>query len=178
MSILLTTILVGISLSMDAFSLSLIYGTQGINKRNEILLSIIVGIFHFFMPLLGYLFGNVIYSYYEFNFNILIGIIFIIIGLEMVISIFSDKDINILSGIISYLMFGISVSIDSFTTGIGINAINNNYIEVSSIFMLCSGIFTYVGLKLGNIFNIKFGKYSTTLGGIVLVILGISYLLK
>ena len=178
MNIMLTTILVGISLSMDAFSLSLIYGTLGISKKNEILLSTIVGIFHFFMPLLGIIFGNVIYSYYEFNFNILIGIIFIIIGLEMIISIFNNKDINILSGIVSYLMFGISVSIDSFTTGIGINAINSNYLEVSSIFMLCSGLFTYLGLRLGNILNIKFGKYATTLGGIVLVILGFSYLIK
>ena len=82
----LTSLLVGISLSMDAFSLSLIYGTQGISKRNEILLSIIVGIFHFFMPLMGLLFGNIITSYYEFNLDMFVGIIFIIIGIEMIVS--------------------------------------------------------------------------------------------
>lgn len=41
------TLAVGISLSMDAFSLSIIYGMQGISKKNEIILSIVVGMFHF-----------------------------------------------------------------------------------------------------------------------------------
>ena len=62
MNVLFTTILVGISLSMDAFSLSLVYGTNGMNKRNEIILSVIVGLFHCFMPLFGGFFGNVIFS--------------------------------------------------------------------------------------------------------------------
>ena len=176
MSMFLTSLLVGISLSMDAFSLSLIYGTQGISKKSEILLSIIVGIFHFFMPLMGLLFGNIITSYYEFNLDIFVGIIFIIIGIEMIISSISDKEVNILSSIVSYLIFGLSVSIDSFTTGIGLSFINDNYLEVSSIFMLCSGIFTYMGLKLGNILNIKFGKYATVFGGCILILLGFYYI--
>ncbi len=172
----LTSLLVGISLSMDAFSLSLIYGTQGISKRNEILLSIIVGIFHFFMPLIGLLCGNIICSYYEFNLDVFVGIIFVIIGIEMIISSISDKEVNILSSIVSYLIFGLSVSIDSFTTGIGLSAINDNYLEVASIFMFCSGMLTYFGLKLGNILNIKFGKYATTFGGIILILLGLYYI--
>ena len=42
--------IIAISLSMDAFSLSLAYGTLDINKKEIITLSIIVGIYHFFMP--------------------------------------------------------------------------------------------------------------------------------
>ena len=45
---------------MDAFSLALIYGTQGITKKNKILLSLIVGIYHFIMPLIGVAIGTVI----------------------------------------------------------------------------------------------------------------------
>ena len=48
MNALLSTIIVGISLSMDAFSLSLAYGTVGLSKKQEIILSIVVGIYHFY----------------------------------------------------------------------------------------------------------------------------------
>ena len=178
MKIFLTTLLIGISLSMDAFSLALVYGMRGILQKNEMLLSFCVGIFHFFMPLIGCFFGNVIYSYYEFNVNLFVGIIFGVIGIEMIVSSILDKDVNVLSNFLSYFIFSLSVSIDSFTTGIGLNAINSNYLEVSVVFMLCSGLFTYLGLKLGNILNIRFGKYSTIFGGVTLIILGILYMFK
>ena len=55
---LLIVILVAISLSMDAFSLSLAYGTLDLEKKSINLLSLIVGSYHFIMPLLGMWFGN------------------------------------------------------------------------------------------------------------------------
>ena len=63
----LTTILVGISLSMDAFSLSLAYGTINLNKRQKLTLSLIVGAYHFIMPLIGLFFGSVIEKYIIIN---------------------------------------------------------------------------------------------------------------
>ena len=176
MNVLFTTILVGISLSMDAFSLSLVYGTNGMNKRNEIILSVIVGLFHFFMPLFGGFFGNVIFIYYEFNVNLLIGIIFGIIGIDMIISGIRDEEVSILSGLLGYIMFGFSVSIDSFTTGIGVSAINSNYLQVSFIFMLCSGVLTYLGLKLGNYLSDKFGRFANIFGGVIFILLVIYYI--
>lgn len=178
MNTFFTTLLVGISLSMDAFSLALIYGTQGMSKKDELFLSIIVGLFHFFMPLIGFNLGNFLYNYFIFNFNLVVGIIFTIIGIEMIVSGVKEEEVNILLSIWGFLMFGLSVSIDSLTTGIGLKVINDNYLEVSSIFMLCSGIFTYFGLKFGNKLNDKFGKYSTIGGGGMLIILAIYYVFR
>ena len=176
LNILFITIIIGISLSMDAFSLSLIYGVYGISRKNEIILALIVGLFHFFMPLFGSLFGNIILNYYEFNTDLFIGIIFGIIGIDMIVSGIKDEDVSILSGGLGYIMFGLSVSIDSFTTGIGIYAINNNYLEVSFIFMFCSGILTYLGLRLGNILSSRFGRYANIVGGIIFIMLVLCYI--
>jgi len=173
-----TTLLVGISLSMDAFSLSLIYGTQNISNRSKALLSIVVGVYHFFMPLLGLFLGNFITSFLIFNVNILVSIIFLIIGIEMIVSSLKDKEDKLFLTIPGFFIFGFSVSIDSFTTGIGLNVINSNYIEVSIIFCLVSCGFTYIGLFLGNKLKSYFGKISTIIGGIILIILGIFYLFK
>ena len=163
---------------MDAFSLALIYGTQSISKRDKIILSIIVGIYHFVMPLLGVFLGNVILKYLVINLSIVVSIIFLFIGIEMIISSIKDDSHDFVVSIFGFLIFGLSVSIDSFTTGIGLNVINNNYLEVSSIFCIVSGSFTYSGLILGNKLGSIFGKLSTIIGGIILIILGIIYFFR
>ena len=159
MDTFLTTLIIGISLSMDAFSLALIYGTQSISKKNKIILSIIVGIYHFVMPLLGVFLGNVILKYLVINLSIVVSIIFLFIGIEMIISSIKDDSHDFVVSIFGFLIFGLSVSIDSFTTGIGLNVINNNYLEVSSIFCIVSGSFTYLGLILGNKLGSIFVSY-------------------
>lgn len=176
LSIFFTCILIGISLSMDAFSLALLYGTYGLLRRNEVMLSGIVGLFHFFMPIIGLLFGNVIFRYFFVNTGFVVGIIFLLIGLEMFISSFRDDEVRVSVNVIGFLLFGLSVSIDSLTTGIGIASISDNYLMVSSIFMVISGCFTYVGLRLGGILSERFGRYSRMFGGGLMMLLGIIYI--
>lgn len=176
MNTFLTTLIIAISLSMDAFSLSLVYGTLNIDKKNKIILSFIVGIYHFLMPLLGLSIGLFIAKYLVLNLKYLVSIIFIIIGLELILSNIKEKEVVPLENIVSFLIFGLSVSIDSFTTGIGLNIINNNYLIVSTTFCLTSALFTYFGLNIGDKLSQKYGKISTICGGIVLIIIGLSYL--
>lgn len=178
MNIFFTCLLIAISLSMDAFSLSLIYGTYGLSKRNEVLLAIIVGLFHLFMPLIGLGFGNIIMDYFIFNIELVVGVIFLIIGLEMLISSKKNEEVKILDSLVGFLFFGLSVSIDSLTTGIGLSAISKNYIGVACLFMIVSGLFTYMGLRLGGKLSDKFGKYATIVGAIIMIVLGGSYILK
>jgi len=174
----LTSLIIGISLSMDTFSLSLLYGTQGIKNKTKVILSIIVGIYHFIMPLIGLLIGQIINNYIIINLNILVGIIFLIISLQMIISTYKKEEELPTLSILGLFIFGLSVSIDSFSTGIGLEVINTNHIQAASIFSITSFIFTYTGLNLGNILNKKFGKYATIIGGIILLILSITYFFK
>lgn len=175
---LITIILIAISLSMDAFSLSLLCGTEGISKRDKIILSIIVGFYHFVMPLLGLGIGSFVTSRIIFNTNILVGIILSLIAIEMIISSFKEQETRYLFSIPGYLLFGFSVSIDSLTTGIGLPAITNSYLLSSLIFSITSFIFTFLGLNLGNILNQKYGKISTLIGGTILLVLGVIYIFK
>lgn len=173
-----TVFLIAISLSMDAFSLSLLFGTEGIKRKDKITLSLIVGMYHFIMPLIGLSIGTFITRKVVINTNILVGIILLLISLEMIISSIKEKEEKFLISIPGYLLFGLSVSIDSLTTGIGLTAITNNYLLSSLIFCIASSLFTFLGLNLGNILNQKYGKTSTMLGGIILLTLGIIYIFK
>lgn len=175
---IITIILIAVSLSMDAFSLALIYGTQYITKKGKILLSIIVGVYHFIMPLIGLTLGLYVTSKVIINTNILVGIILSLIAIEMIISSFKNKEEKFLLSIPGYLLFGLSVSIDSLTTGIGLPAITDKYILSASVFSVTSLLFTFLGLTLGNILNKKYGKISTIIGGIILLVIGLLYILK
>ncbi len=176
MNVFFTCVLIGISLSMDAFSLALLYGTYGLSKKDELMLSTIVGLFHFFMPLIGLLFGNVIFRYLVVDSNFVVGIIFGLLGIEMFISSFRSEEVKILIGFVPFLLFGLSVSIDSLTTGIGLSSISDNYLMVSSIFMFFSAFFTYLGLKLGGFLSDKFGKVATMFGGSLMIFLAFFYI--
>ena len=160
---------------MDAFSLALAYGTISLSKKEINLLSLIVGLYHFFMPILGMLLGTLITEKFKIGGDLIVLIIFSFIGINMVIESFSDnkKIHNMRIG--EMILFGLAVSIDSFSIGIGIKNISDNYIICSIIFSVVSFIFTYLGLLLGKKLNKLIGKISTIIGGIALLIIGVIY---
>ena len=80
--------------------------------------------------------------------------------------------------LIYLLMFALSVSLDSFSTGIGLEAITNNYLLASIIFSVTSFSFTYLGLILGKYSSKILGNYAKILGIVLLSIIGIVNLCK
>lgn len=168
-------IIIAISLSMDAFSLALAYGTLNLNKKDIYKLSLVVGLYHFFMPLLGLFFGNIILNYIN-NPNFLVFVILFIIGIEMIYETFKAEDIKNIVSFRQILLFGLAVSIDSFSVGIGLNVISKDYLYCSFIFSLFSLSFTYLGLILGKKINNVIGKTSTIIGGLVLIVIAFMYL--
>jgi putative Mn2+ efflux pump MntP len=176
MSIIIV-IITAISLSMDAFSLSLAYGTLNIEKKQIYILSTIVGIFHFIMPLIGMIVGSKIIYLLPIQPNVLVFIVLFLIGFQMIIESFNNKNNIYNLTLKEMLMFGFAVSIDSFTLGIGLEILYNYPIIAALIFSLISGLFTFIGLKIGKKINSYIGKLSTVIGGLVLIIIGILYIM-
>lgn len=174
---ILLILIIAVSLSMDAFSLSLAYGTLNLNKNIISKLAIIVGVFHFFMPLIGMIIGTFITNVFPISPSILVFIILTFIGVQMILESFKKEEYKKSLNIYELILFGFAVSIDSFSVGIGLKSINNNFVLCSSIFSICSFLFTYLGLILGKKINHIIGKTSTIIGGLVLICIGITYLL-
>lgn len=169
-------VMIAVSLSMDAFSLALAYGTLNLERKDIRLLSIIVGIYHFFMPLLGLLIGSFLLKIIRINPDIIVFLVLVFIGIQMLIESFKKEDTVNYMNKWELLLFGFAVSLDSFSVGIGLKAITGHYILCSLIFSFTSFFFTYLGLRLGKTLNLIFGKISTFMGGLVLIILGLVYL--
>ncbi len=168
--------LIAIGLSMDAFSLALIYGTLNMEKKYHNLMSIFVGLFHFFMPLFGYFIGKMLFSILPVRPEMIAGIIFIALAIEMLFSLKKEEQLKLLENIYSICLFAFTVSIDSFSIGIGLGSLTNNIYIASLIFSVTSAIFTYLGVKLGDVLVKKFGNLATLIGSIILLGLGIHYI--
>ena len=174
---LIIVFIVAVSLSMDAFSLALAYGTLNMEKSQIKILSIIVGIYHFVMPIIGMYIGQSIINYLPIMPNTLVFIVLFLIGVQMIVESFKeDKNIKELN-IIEMILFGFAVSIDSFTLGLGLRVIYKIPIVAAIIFMVTSLVFTYLGLNIGKKINEKIGKVSTIIGGVILIIIGIIYVI-
>ena len=167
---------IAVSLSMDAFSLSLAYGTLNIRKKDIYTLSSIVGLYHFFMPIIGHFLGNKFAFILPITSNFFIFIILVLIAFEMIIdSIKKTGKIKVMN-IKGMILFGLTVSIDSFSIGLGIDTICNNILYSSLIFSLTSFIFTLIGLLIGKKISQILGNISTLCGGVVLMLIAIVYI--
>lgn len=169
---------IAVALSMDTFSLSLGIGTSNISKKRCLLFSIIVGFMHFIMPLIGNLIGNKIVEIFMLKSNFLLGIILIYLAITMFIEIIKPNEKHKNMNIFNMVLFALGVSVDSFSTGIGLSAITNNMFFAVMIFSITSFCFTYIGLLIGKYANRMLGVYATVLGAILLIIIGFLHLCK
>ena len=161
---------------MDAFSLSIVYGTLNLSKKIKNFLSVTVGIFHFIMPLLGSILGLFIVNHIISNPDILVGIIFTILSIEMLFNIKElDEEKKDFKNLVNAFIFGFSVSIDSFSVGIALGTHNENIYLAGTLFAITSFIFTLVGLNIGKFLTLKFGKIANIIGSILLLILALNY---
>lgn len=175
---LLLLLIIGISLSIDAFSVSTVIGMYNPSTKKSFITSLTVGLFHFIMPIIGLIISNILTSKTNINTNILFGTILLLLSLQMFIEYIKPTNNEITLSKKSIFLFAFGVSLDSMGVGLGLKAITDNILLSSTIFSICSFSFTFFGLTLGKYINKIFKNYSYMLGTILLFILGIYFICK
>lgn len=178
MSSILLYFFMAVGLSMDAFSLAIVYGTNHIEKEKAIILSLFVGILHFIMPNLGNILGQSFLKGFLTCGNLITGVVFFILAIQMILSFKEDEKVNDLKNYLEMFLFALAVSIDSFSVGIALSLENQNLILGGIIFSITSFLFTMIGLILGKFLSEKTGKISKVIGITILLILSFKYLLN
>lgn len=178
MSSILLYFFMAVGLSMDAFSLAIVYGTNHIEKEKAVILSLFVGILHFIMPNLGNILGQSFLKGFLTCGNLITGVVFFILAIQMILSFKEDEKVNDLKNYLEMFLFALAVSIDSFSVGIALSLENQNLILGGIIFSITSFLFTMTGLILGKFLSEKTGKISKAIGIIILLVLSGKYLLN
>jgi len=89
-----------------------------------------------------------------------------------------EEKINLDLSFLGIFLFAFGVSIDAFSTGLGLSAITNSKIIAMTIFSIVSFLFTWVGLVIGKKAVEKLGKKANIFGLILLIYLGIHHICK
>ena len=175
MNELVSLIMLGLSLSMDTFSLSLVLGTMN-KKKRMYYLPFIVGLFHFTLPLIGNMLGIKIIFFLNLTNHFLLGFILIMLAINLCISYFKGESIHFTFNMLGIFLFSLSVSLDSFSVGLGISALTSKYYLASFVFAICSFTFTYLGLLIGKYSSKYLGKIASLMGIGLLFLLGVYHL--
>lgn len=164
----ISLIMLSLSLSMDAFSLALAYGTLNLPKTTSKKLSYSVGIFHFFMPILGMSVKYALVKYYSISFEFITFIIYIYLGVVLLMESTRERQVSNIQSTRDIFLFSFVVSLDSFSVGI---ALKHFTFLAPLCFAVCSFLFTSVGLNIGKNLYHLLGKVSVLFGGIFFLIL-------
>ena len=172
-------LIISVALSMDTFSLCLGLGTYNPTSKSKLKLSIIVGSMHFLMPLIGIFLGSKMISFFTLNSNVFLGCILLFISFNILIDITRQKEIEPFAfSFFNMLIFAFGVSIDAFSTGLGLTGITQNKLIAMLIFSVVSFLFTYLGLQLGTFAYKKLEKKASILGFLLLFVIGILHICK
>ncbi|GAA0468750.1 manganese efflux pump MntP family protein [Alkalibacillus silvisoli] len=166
-------LLIALAIGMDAFSVSMSVGLMRQRLRMLIYFVGLVGLFHLIMPLLGMGLGNYLSQQLGAIAQIIGGWMIIMIGIQMVLATFFEKDMQRYVGFTSLFLLAFTVSLDSFSIGITIGMLGINLFVIVVMFGLISMLCSWLGLMLAHQGEKFFGRYSEAFGGMVLIILGV-----
>ena len=181
--------LIGIGLSMDAFSVSICKGltTKQFSWKMALTCGLWFGFFQALMPVIGYFLGAQFQEYIEaYDHWIAFGLLFLI-GANMIREALMGKDSDDTviemeerpkQSIKTMLLLAIATSIDALAVGISFACIQVRLWSSVLIIGLTTFAFSVLGVSIGNVFGSKFEKSAEIIGGMILILIGLKILLE
>lgn len=176
------SVLLGIGLAMDAFSVSLANGLNeaGMKKSKMFCIAGIFALFQALMPMLGWICVHTVLQYFKVFENFIPWIALVLlafIGGKMLfegIRNDSDNEENTSVGITALLVQAIATSIDALSVGFTIAEYNAVMATVcAAIIAVVTFFICMAGLAIGKKVGTKFSNKAAILGGSILILIGL-----
>ena len=186
-SFLINSILLGVGLSMDAFSVSLAngLGAPKMSQRMKLLIPLTFAVFQFLMPMIGWiLVRSVAESFVLFQQAIpwIALVLLLFIGMKMLIEGLrggGNEDKTVILKPAALLLQGIATSIDALSVGFTIadydtaKAVSASLIIGGITFVIC-----LIGLLIGSRIGTRLAGKASIMGGVILIAIGIEIFIK
>ena len=175
------SVLLGIGLAMDAFSVSLANGLHEpfMKKRRMVFIAATFAFFQFMMPMIGWVCVHTILQYFQVFGHFIPWIALLLLGYiggKMIYGYFyEEREIEEhKTGTGELFVQGIATSIDALSVGF---TIADYSLPMAFVAALLIAIVTFAlcfsGILLGKKFGTKFSGKAELLGGIILVVIGV-----
>ena len=176
---------------MDAFSVSICKGlaTRKFSFKTALLCGLWFGVFQALMPLIGYFLGAQFEHLIKaFDHCVAFGLL-LLIGINMIREALSEEEstdngqqttaeCTCTTGFKTMLMMAIATSIDALAVGVSFAFLSVDIWKSVAVIGVTTFLFSFVGVKIGNIFGSRYSKAAEITGGLILIGLGVKILLE
>ena len=174
--------LLAVGLSMDAFAVSVCKGlsVRRVEKKHMLLCGAYFGLFQALMPLIGYLLGvnfqSLIVTVDHWIAFVLLGVI----GVNMIREALGPEEEGVDDDFSfkTMVLLAIATSIDALAVGVTFAFLSVKIVPAVCFIGVITFCLSALGVKLGNIFGMKWKKRAELAGGLILVGMGIKILLE
>ena len=185
---LLTTILLALGMSVDAFAAALARGASSLHYtwRQTVKTALIFGIVETITPLIGWLVGSMTQKFIaEYDHWLAFGLL-LALGLKMIWGALHDDDDEAAAAdknrtdttLLLTVITAIATSIDSMVVGVGLAFLDANIWLTALAIGTSTTIMAAIGLRLGRLLGQKIGSRAEMAGGVVLIGIGTFILLE
>ena len=180
---ILEILLLGIGLSMDAFAVSICKGlsTKKLQIKHYLIIGAWFGGFQALMPTIGYFLGSTFEQYITAFDHWVAFVLLAAIGANMIKESFSKEEFETNSSFAfkTMLLMALATSIDALAVGITFALLPDINVPLAVCLI---GVTTFVcsaaGLKVGNLFGLRYKAKAELAGGIILILIGLKILLE
>ena len=180
---ILEILLLGIGLSMDAFAVSICKGlsTKKLQVKHYLIIGAWFGGFQALMPTIGYFLGSTFEQYITAFDHWVAFVLLAAIGANMIKESFSkeESETNVSFAFKTMLLMALATSIDALAVGITFALLPEVNVPlavclIGATTFLCSA----AGLRVGNLFGLRYKAKAELAGGIILILIGLKILLE
>ncbi|MEG1500797.1 MAG: manganese efflux pump MntP family protein [Clostridiales bacterium] len=184
---LFTLFLLALGLSMDAFAVSITDGMYfcHYDKKINLLIALMFGLFQGMMPVIGYFTGQAFSDYIQSLDHWLALILLSFIGgkmiLEAIKSLKTAETYPTPAKTFSFKLItvqAIATSIDALAVGISLAFLKVNILIAASFIGLVTFLCCFAGFAIGKKFGNLFQQKAEILGGIILILIGVKIFLE
>ena len=172
--------LIGISLSMDAFAVSICKGLSvgKIKSKHMILAGLWFGGFQALMPLIGFLLGSTFEQYIVSIDHWVAFILLGVIGYNMIKESKEEEHQDASFAFKAMLVLAVATSIDALAVGVTFAFLKVNILLAVLLIGVTTFAFSAAGIKIGSVFGAKYKSKAELFGGIVLIAMGTKILIE
>ncbi len=173
---------IAVGLSMDAFAVSVCKGLamQKVTFRKTFIVGLWFGGFQALMPAVGFLLGVQFESYITAIDHWIAFALLALIGVSMIREALSKEEENVNDSldVRTMAVLAVATSIDALAVGITFAFLQVQILPAVSFIGVTTLVLSMAGVKIGNLFGIRYKSRAELAGGVILILIGLRILLE
>ena len=175
-------LLIAVSMSMDAFAVSICKGlsVRRVEPKHALSVGLWFGGFQGLMPVIGFALTALFAGYIEAVSCYIAFVLLAFIGGNMIREALSkeEEEVDDSFAFRTMLTLAIATSIDALAVGVTLRLQGANILLAAPMIAVTTGLLSPIGLRVGNVFGAKYKNKAELAGGLVLVGLGVKFLME